>query len=176
MNVEKLKIVMNAISSIMNENKDYLVSLDAQNGDGDLGISMAAGFASVAKFLEDENSDTDLGKVFMKMSGVLNENAPSSLGTILSIIMSAMARALKGKEEASIKDFGLAMESGVNSVMEKTKSKIGEKTILDSLLPAIDVLKSSDGLDAIDVLKNASEKAKEGSEATKNMKAVHGRR
>ena len=38
MNSLDLVNVIKSISSIMNENRDYLIELDAQNGDGDLGI------------------------------------------------------------------------------------------------------------------------------------------
>ena len=46
MNAQSLRGVMASISRLMAGNRDYLVELDQQNGDGDLGISMAAGFAA----------------------------------------------------------------------------------------------------------------------------------
>jgi len=60
--------------------------------------------------------------------------------------------------------------------MEKAGSKPGEKTVLDSLCPALDVLKAtpSDG-DVKSVLAAAATAASEGSEATRQMKPVHGR-
>lgn len=174
MTVFELKDIISSISDIMTKNKDYLIELDAQNGDGDLGLSMSNGFKAIADFMA-SNTEKDLGKVFMKMSSIFNEASPSSLGTIISFSIIGMAKSLKGKEEANLSEFANAFENGVKLIMEKANSKLGEKTILDSLYPAIESLKNSVSLDAKEAFKNAFEAASNGSENTKNMKAVHGR-
>jgi dihydroxyacetone kinase len=162
----------------MTENRDYLVELDQQNGDGDLGISMAAGFRAVLDYLSSAG-EKDLGKLFMKSSAVFNEAAPSSLGTILSIGMMGMAKVLKGKEEAGIEEISSAMEAGIAAIMEKAKSGPGEKTVLDALCPAVDVLKNAcannGDSDKAAVWANVAEAAAKGSENTRGMKSVHGR-
>ena len=53
-------------SLLMKENKDYLIALDASMGDGDLGLTMTAGFSAAEQFMED-NREADLGKVWMKL-------------------------------------------------------------------------------------------------------------
>lgn len=53
-------------SLLMKENKDYLIALDASMGDGDLWLTMTAGFAAAERFMED-NREADLGKVWMKL-------------------------------------------------------------------------------------------------------------
>ncbi len=174
MNYDSLCKVITSISDIMTENKDYLVSLDQQNGDGDLGISMSSGYEAVKNYVI-ASEERDLGKLLMKCSSVFNEAAPSSLGTITAFGFMGMAKALKGKEEATFAECADALDAGLNKIMEKAKSKPGEKTILDALYPAIEVLKNSDGSDKVAALKSAAEAAAEGSENTKNMKSVHGR-
>ena len=174
MNYNSLCKIITSISDIMTENKDYLVSLDQQNGDGDLGISMSSGYEAVKNYVI-ASEERDLGKLLMKCSSVFNEAAPSSLGTITAFGFMGMAKALKGKEEATFAECADALDAGLNKIMEKAKSKPGEKTILDALYPAIEVLKNSDGSDKVAALKSAAEAAAEGSENTKNMKSVHGR-
>jgi len=174
MNAETVKRALLSISALMTENRDYLIELDQQNGDGDLGISMAAGFKALSAYLA-AAEEKDLGKLFMKSSGILNEAAPSSLGTILSIGLMGMAKALKGKEEAGIKEVCAAMEAGIAAIMEKAKSKPGEKTILDALCPAVEALKNSPASDATSAWAKAAQAAAAGSEATKTMRSVHGR-
>jgi dihydroxyacetone kinase len=175
MNVQSLKEAMNAVSEVMAANKDYLIELDQQNGDGDLGISMAAGFKAAGEYLAGNTEEKDLGRLFMKCGAVFNEAAPSSLGTILSIGMMGMAKALKGREEADTRTIALAMEAGVASIMEKAKSKPGEKTILDALCPGIEALKQGSGEDPGTAWAEAAKAAAAGSESTKNMRSVHGR-
>ncbi|GHV39382.1 DAK2 domain-containing protein [Spirochaetia bacterium] len=175
MNAADLSGAIGSISDLISKNKDYLVELDQQNGDGDLGISMAAGFKAVEGYLAGAE-EKDLGKLLMKCSGVFNEAAPSSLGTILSFGFMGMAKALKGKEDAGISETALAMEAGLNNIMEKAKSGPGEKTILDAIFPAVELLKKSNPNDSIAVIYAAAAKAAaEGSEATKAMRSVHGR-
>ncbi|GHV89526.1 DAK2 domain-containing protein [Spirochaetia bacterium] len=175
MNAADLSGAITSISDLISKNKDYLVELDQQNGDGDLGISIAAGFKAVEGYLAGAE-EKDLGKLLMKCGGVFNEAAPSSLGTILSFGFMGMAKALKGKEDAGISETALAMEAGLNNIMEKAKSGPGEKTILDAIFPAVELLKKSNPNDSIAVIYAAAAKAAaDGSEATKAMRSVHGR-
>ena len=101
MNITTLTSVFEAIAAKIAENKDYLVELDQQNGDGDLGISMNDGYSAAAKFLK-TCEHTDLGMALNKAADVFNENAPSSLGTITAFAMKGMARALKGTTDADL--------------------------------------------------------------------------
>ena len=174
MNAASVKTGIRKISRIMAENKDYLIKLDQQNGDGDLGVSMSAGFEAAAVFVEG-TSETDLGKILMQTGGVFNEAAPSSLGTIISFAFMGMAKSLKGKTEAGLPEFAEAVMAGVQKIMDKAGSKPGEKTILDSIYPAAESLLADRDGDFKEALRNAAEKAAEGSESTRSMKSVHGR-
>lgn len=174
MNVQDLKGAFTCISTIIDENKDYLIELDSRNGDGDLGISMSSGYQAVKAYME-VCEEEDLGKVLMKCSTVFNESAPSSLGTITSFGMMGMAKVLKKKTDCDLTELSQAMESGIRMIMDKAKSKPGEKTILDALYPAVEALKSHSGEDAEAAFKAAAEAAAEGSESTREMRSVHGR-
>lgn len=166
--------VFGRISKVMQENRDYLIGLDQQNGDGDLGLSMDEGYRAVVACLQG-TTETDLGKLFMQSAMAFNEAAPSSLGTITSLALMGMAKQLKGKQEADLAEVASALLCGVNRIMEKAKSNRGEKTILDSLCPAIDVLVASSASDAKSAFLSALEAAREGSQATRHMRSVHGR-
>jgi dihydroxyacetone kinase len=169
-----IQSVFASISGQMTENREYLIELDAQNGDGDLGISMDTGFRAVAMWLQNPDV-TDLGRLFLTASKVLNEASPSSLGTILSFALMGIAKSLKGKEVASIDEMVTAMDAGMNLIVEKANSKPGEKTILDALCPALFVLRETAGQESKERFEKAAAAAAEGSENTKQMRSVHGR-
>ncbi|WP_313582799.1 dihydroxyacetone kinase subunit L [Lacrimispora sp.] len=173
MNRESVKKIMEAISKEMSANRDYLVELDQVNGDGDLGISMDDGYRAVVEFLRTEE-EKDLGKLFMACSKVFNASAPSSLGTITSFGFMGMAKALKGKEEVGFDEAAGAMLAAVENIMEKAESKLGEKTILDSLYPGAEALLKH-ASDPETAVMEAEKAAGLGSEATRQMRAVHGR-
>lgn len=175
MKVEDLKGIFEKLSLNMNENKDYLIELDQAFGDGDLGISMSEGFIGVVEW-QKEIDEKDFGKFLMQASRIYNEAAPSSLGTILSFFFMGMAKSTKGKEEVNEKEFGEALKAGYENIMAKAKSKLGEKTILDSLIPGVEAfIDAADNNDFSVASKKASEVAKEGAESTKDMVSVHGR-
>ncbi|MDR1550963.1 MAG: dihydroxyacetone kinase subunit L [Hungatella sp.] len=173
MDRKSIKGIIEAISGEMLANRDYLVELDQVNGDGDLGISMDDGYRAVAEYLKTAE-EKDLGRLMMACGKVFNASAPSSLGTITSFGFMGMAKALRGKEEVSFEEAAGAMLIGVENIMEKAESKVGEKTILDSLYPGVLALVkyASDPKAAV---MEAVKAAAEGSEATKQMRAVHGR-
>ncbi len=153
-------------------NSAKLVELDQAFGDGDLGISMDQGFTAVNEFVKNCKEE-DFGKFFMKISKVFNESAPSSLGTILSFGLMGMAKRLNGIENATLNDFQEAFIAGVDNIKEKTGAKLKDKTIIDSLEPAVSAFGRSDNLK--EALHFASEAAKNGMEETTKLIAVHGR-
>ena len=174
MNCESLKKAFQAIAERMTQEREYLISLDARNGDGDLGISMSEGFTAASAALN-ASAETDLGKLMICASKAFNEAAPSSLGTIMSLGMMGMARTLKGNAEADAALLGNALTAGCAKIMEKAGSKPGEKTVLDALVPAAQAVCDHAGEDMEAALKAAAVAAKEGSDSTANMVAVHGR-
>lgn len=172
--ISEIKKGISSIAKEMTENRDYLVELDQRNGDGDLGISMSEGFNALVEVLN-MTEETDLGKVFRDLSKTFNESAPSSLGTILSFGLMGIAKELKGKTEVSRQEFSVALEKGLDNILDKTGSKVGEKTIIDSLSPGIESLLSSGSEEDKTAFQNAYEASKAGAEKTKEMMAVHGR-
>ena len=176
MNRDDIKLITENIFKLVKENRDYLLDLDSQFGDGDLGISMVQGFSGLKDYLE-TSEERDLGKLFFKMGMVFNESAPSSLGTIISFWLLGIGGSLKGKEDADKNEMKIALENGISKLKERANSKENEKTILDSLSPATKVFeKNVDEEKTIsEILKETYEAALKGSEATKNMMAVHGR-
>lgn len=176
MDFKDIKQIIGITSDLMNVNKDYLVDLDSKFGDGDLGISMQEGYRAIYEFLETYSED-DWGRYFLEISKVLNENAPSSLGTIISFMYMGMAKYLKDKKTITDLEFAFALEAGVNNIMLKAKSELGQKTILDSLYPAIMAFKENleSGSEIFIASKSAYDESVKGAENTKNMLAVHGR-
>jgi len=167
--------VLIEIAKTMDDEKDYLIELDQQNGDGDLGISMSAGFnAAVNAFKDDSGKDIGLG--ILKAAMAFNEKAPSSLGTILSFGLMAMGKAFKGKQELTREELALGFSKFNEEIMKKGGAKPGEKTLVDTLVPVEKFVRENLGkIPDRELIKESEKIAKEGSDSTRNMKSVHGR-
>ena len=174
LDVHTLRLAMGEIADIMAANRQHLIELDQRNGDGDLGISMSEGFAAASAFVNGSD-ETDLGKLMAGASKAFNEAAPSSLGTIMSLCMMGMARVFKGHPTADADMLGQAFAAGIAKIMERANSKPGEKTVLDALDPAARALCENASRGMVPALEAAAKAAKEGSDSTAAMKAVHGR-
>ena len=174
MQVKELAGAIAAIQRTMVSNKDYLIELDQQNGDGDLGISMAQGYSAIASYLSGTDEE-DIGRALLKCSSLFNEAAPSTLGTITSFGFMGMAKALKGKRDAGLAEWAEALEAGLKLIMDRAKSKAGDKTILDALIPGVETLRENAAKGKVEALALASAAAAQGSEATRAMKSIHGR-
>ena len=168
---------INRASAIMEENKDYLYELDANCGDGDLGLTMTKGFAAGAE-AANGSSEADLGKLFFLIGSTIAKVVPSTMGTLMGSGFLKAAKALKGKTEMEAADFAAFVQAYYAGLQERGKANPGERTILDALKPAADAVSAAveGGEGDVAVLaKKAAEAAAAGREATKEMLAVHGK-
>lgn len=176
MNKEALKEVLGEITKVMNEAKDYLIELDGSMGDGDLGLTMSTGFKTMYDEVDKVPSE-DIGTVMMKLGMKMNSTVPSTMGTLISICFLKAAKEAKGKTEVDLLTVSKMGRAAVNGVMERGKAKVGEKTMLDALDPAVRALEKAaeENLEAKAAFEKAYEAAKEGAENTTKIKSVHGR-
>lgn len=176
MDKEFLKKILGEITKVMNEQKNYLIELDGAMGDGDLGLTMSSGFKATYDEIDNIDSE-DIGMVMMKLGMKMNSVVPSTMGTLISTCFIKSAKEAKGKTEVDLLTASKMGRAAVNGVMERGKAKIGEKTMLDSLDPAVRALEKAaeENKDLKVAFENAYEAAKQGVENTKQIKSVHGR-
>ena len=173
---EELTQILDVIVEVMEGAKDELIELDGAMGDGDLGLTMVKGFSAVAEEIRTID-ETDMGKIMMKLGMKMNSTVPSTMGTLVSICFLKAAPAAKGKTELTLVDMVAMGKGAVAGVMDRGKSKPGDKTMLDALHPAVEALsKAVEAGDSLaDAWQKAYEAARDGVEQTKSMQSVHGR-
>ncbi|KNZ41215.1 dihydroxyacetone kinase subunit DhaL [Acetobacterium bakii] len=160
----------------MAEHRQELTDFDQAIGDGDHGINMNRGFKAVSEKLPtlgDKNIDDILKAVGMTLVSTVG----GASGPLYGTAFMKAGTVLKGKEELSDQDVISAFEEGVGGIKFRGKAVQGEKTILDSMIPAIDAIKKSisEG-NSMTVALEAGEKAAwEGVEYTKTIIATKGR-
>lgn len=173
---ESLKKTLGSIVEVLNRKKDYLIELDAAMGDGDLGLTMYSGFQAVYEEI-DRLEETDMGKIFMKLGMKMNATVPSTMGTLIATCLMKGAAPVKGKETLQLSDLVVMGQAAVQGVMERGKSTVGDKTMLDALFPAVEALAAAviQGQPPAEAGAAAYRAAVAGVEQTKTLQSVHGR-
>ena len=172
---QEFKAIFAAWAQVMGDNKTYLIDLDSVVGDGDLGLTMSDGFAAAAKNAQEQTGD-DLGNLFYFAGKAMATAVPSTMGTLMASGLMEVGKALKKSAGLDLTEFYKVPEAFMNGVMSRGKAKVGDKTVLDGLYPAVEALKkASPGCDMAAILDEASRQAAEGAQNTTTMLAVHGR-
>lgn len=122
------------IADRIKANTELLSNLDGLSGDGDLGESMEKSSGSLVEAVSTLEFK-DMGDLFLKCSLAMNKAAPSTLGTLLSGAVMAVAKEMKGKQVLDPEDVIKIPGIMARSIMEKGKAELGDKTILDALIP-----------------------------------------
>lgn len=175
LDINDFKDIINCITETMHENKDYLIELDQVMGDGDLGLTMTKGFDAASGVMEDTGDD--IGTSLFQASMAMNNAASSTMGTLLSSGIMRAGKIAKGEIEVNNRLFVEMAEAVVQGIKDRGKAKIGDKTILDALVPAVEAIKKeiNSGNSLLDAFVRAAEAARKGVEATKDMVSQHGR-
>lgn len=161
---------------LMTIQRDRLIELDSIVGDGDLGLTMSDGFKAAYESIKD-SQETDVGKLFYTAGKAMSTAVPSTMGTLMASGLMQVGKTLKGKTELGQLDYVLLFQAFFDGVSNRGKAKLGEKTFLDGLYPAIGALQHAleQGSSLSQAAKASAQAAQEGFESTKGMLAVHGR-
>ncbi len=164
------------LADVFEENKDRLNDLDTKIGDGDHGLSMARGFGAVAKYVKEKNPAT-ISALLMDGGMQFNEAAGSTIGILVFSAMREAGKAVKDKKEVTLSDLAAMLEAAIQGIMKRGKAQVGQKTILDSLHPALDALQQGieGGTNEEKLMAEVIQAAADGAEKTRDLKPEAGR-
>jgi len=167
--------MIDAACAAIDANAELLTRLDSAIGDGDHGHNMRRGFQEIAAQRE-QIVGLPLGAALQKAGMALVMKVGGASGPLYGSLLMAMGKAAG---EAPIDAGGVATiwAEGVEAVKRRGKSEVGEKTMLDVLVPAQGALRAAvgDGLEPAQILDRVRQAASDGLAATEPMKATKGR-
>lgn len=168
--------VLKAINSAIQENSIVLCELDSVIGDGDHGTTLSRGLKAGLEAVDIQQPGS-IAELFQIMGKTMVSSMGGVSGPLFGSLFSAMGTDCKNREILYIADVLSMFEAGARKIMMLGKAERGHKTLLDSLLPAIDSLKASaaSGTNLHDAMLRMTEAAEAGVESTKNMVAKSGR-
>lgn len=169
------KPILLAMVKAIQENKDYLAEVDGLIGDGDHGMNMNKGFTVFETRFGDKEFTFTEG--LDELGNILFSEIGGSMGPIYGTILMDMASEGEEFEEIGVGELGKMLGAGLAGLQEIVEAKVGDKTLVDTLSPAVDTLKvgEADGKDFQDILEEMKKAAAEGRDSTKDMVAKFGR-
>ena len=176
LNLNHMEKMIEIMSDIIIENEVYFCELDSVAGDGDFGMSIAKGFKQL-KAEWDVLSRDSIGEFLHDSGMVLTEYCGGASGPIWGSAFRGAGKYGKDKQELNLWQFSELMQSAVDAVQKRGKAKIGDKTLLDAVIPATMSLRRSaeDVEEMLEAMKKSAAAAVEGAEKTKEMVASKGR-
>jgi dihydroxyacetone kinase-like protein len=161
-------------ASTYEKHKDELTQLDAAIGDADHGANMARGFTAVRGKLA-ELKDKDIGAIFKTVAMTLISTVGGASGPLYGTFFLQAVAPAAGKMTLTHEELGSILASGLQGLMNRGKAVVGEKTMIDSLAPAVEAFKpiEHDSLPA--ALVRAVDAAQKGADSTVPLVARKGR-
>lgn len=154
--LSNIKGVFGKAAYALRQNSDYLIELDQQVGDGDLGITARKIADTLDGYIAQQQDESDLGKYIMGAGMKINSAAPSTMGSLIAIALMRAGAQAKGAADLSLTQISEMLKAAVQSIYEKGKANLGDKTMLDALHPAVEAFAS-----AISIRKETDEVVRE---------------
>ena len=157
LNKEVLQRIFEKLLSQAKKSYDEFNAADGKIGDGDLGVTILNGLEEINS--NKANFKDDMGANFMLCSQAFVKKSGSSFGTLIAFSFMNISKNSKGKIECNHKDIVNIFETALKTILERGKTKLGDKTIADTLNLIIKKLK--DNTNYPEVFKSATKQALE---------------
>lgn len=173
---QEVELVVRTIAQTAVDNEKYFGDLDAVVGDGDFGYSLARGFEKVLEGW-DEIDRSDPGTFLKKVGIVISSRIGGTSGPIWGTAFLRAGATIGDAPEVTGAQVAAALRAAAEGIKARGNSDVGDKTLLDVLVPLADRLEQEvqAGSDARTTLEALSTTAREAAEATKDMVAKRGR-
>jgi len=173
-----VELVVRTIAETAIANESYFCQLDSVVGDGDFGYSLARGFEKVLDGFE--SFDRSSAGAFLKKVGfTIASRVGGTSGPIWGTAFLRAASVAGIKTTLSGEDVIAMLRASVEGIQARGGASLGEKTLLDALVPAIDSLeadlKGSASDRGVEALANAARVANRAAAETTGMIAKRGR-
>ena len=173
---QELRAALTRVADRMEASRDELCALDAIAGDGDLGVTMATGFAAVRPLIESPPAE-DAGQLLSQIGMQLGRAAPSTMGTLTATAFLRAGTKVRGKVDLTADDVAGLLEAAAQGIRDRGKADVGQRTALDALVPAATAAREAadGGQSPAAVLASAADAAEAGAASTAEMEPQVGR-
>ena len=166
-----------SIATTALKNEQYFCELDSYAGDADFGVSLASGFRAVNQEWN-ELDRSSIGNFLLKISMIMTRTVGGCSGPIWGTGFMRAGALAKDRTSITLEDLDKMLTASIEGIQKRGGAQLGDKTLLDALIPIRDVVRENAGkpnADAHEVLQQATRVANDAIEATKELIAKRGR-
>jgi len=173
---EQIERAIKTTCATVLRNEHYFSDLDGLAGDGDFGTSLATGFRVIDNEW-DQIDKTDIGAMLLKISMLVSKHVGGSSGPIWGTGFMKAAMLTRGKKSITLQDLTDMLGSAIEGIQARGGAKLGDKTLLDALIPVHEKLKehAAGDQDLGAALCDAADAAEKAIDETRNLVAHRGR-
>ncbi len=131
-----------AIKSIADtalKNEQYFCELDSYAGDADFGVSLASGFRVVNEEWN-ELDRSSIGNFLLKISLIMTRNVGGCSGPIWGTGFMRAGALAKDRTSITLDDLDKMLTASIEGIQKRGGAQLGDKTLLDALIPIRDVV------------------------------------
>jgi dihydroxyacetone kinase/dihydroxyacetone kinase-like protein len=174
--LETTELIVRTMSDVAFENRTYFSELDGVVGDGDFGNSIATGFEATVTNWDDLNRSSP-GNFLKGVAQTFMSNVGGVSGSIWGTAFLRAGVKAGDKQDLTMEDVHEMLWSAIEGMKKRGKSDLGDKTLLDAFIPAVEELEKviQDGGTTLDALKSAAVVARQKTEEIKPWVAKRGR-
>ncbi len=175
-NIDDLKNIFGYVAEKIIENESYLNEIDRKTGDGDHGTGMSLGFREVLREVP-QMSPTFAEELFVTVGTILIDTMGGASGVLFGTMFISGNVKRCGHLTMNLEDFATMFRGSLDALKKRGKAQLGDKTMIDALEPAVLGLEESvkQKKCLADGWQEAADRAKQGMNHTKEMKASIGR-
>ena len=171
------KNIFDSLEKVQNtilQNKDEIEKLDQQIGDGDHIFNILRGLEESSK-LKELLIKKPIDEIFKQLGIKIMTTVGGSSGALFSTLLIAMSKNYNS-ELTDQENISNMLKQGVEAMKKRGKADVGEKTMLDVLIPVSKKLEECKEEENFNVIaKKIKEVAEKGMLCTKDMLATKGR-
>jgi dihydroxyacetone kinase phosphoprotein-dependent L subunit len=171
-----IETAIKTVAATALKNEQYFCELDSFAGDADFGVSLASGFRVVEQDWKDLDRSS-IGNFLLKISMIMTKNVGGCSGPIWGTGFMRAGALSKDRTSITLDDLDKMLTASIEGIQKRGGAQLGDKTLLDSLIPIRDIVRENAGkdVDARDVLRQATQVANDAIERTKPWVAKRGR-
>lgn len=158
MNGAELRSLLDRALELVTKSEDELRDLDSAIGDGDLGITVSRGAQAARQAIAALPPESAPSEIIRAVATAIASANPSSFAALTATALLAASRSVTGRESLTVADVVTMAQQAAPAIQKRGKAEVGDKTVLDALVPSVAALEANASNEALATMIAAARK------------------